>query len=138
MSLVGIAALLLGTRATAQEIVTDGPPPALRKNMDAFMKAFNTGDAAQFETMAKTVFTADYLKKQTAEERKKTYTKMWADFGTIQITQVERRGMDAPLQVFVKGSVASGVLWIALDDASKFDSLKPEPEKKTLHAHRPD
>src|SRR5689334_18127598 len=99
MSLFGVAALLIGARAGAQEIVTAGPPPALRKNIDAFMKAFNSGDAAQFETMAKTVFTADYLKKQTAEERKVSYTKMRADFGTIQITQVERRGPDAPLQV---------------------------------------
>jgi len=114
----------------AQEVVVTGPPPELRKNLDAFQKAFNTGDAAQYETMAKSVFTAAYLKKQTAEERKKAYLGWHEQFGNIQFRQVERNGPDAPLEITVKGSVASGTMWIDLD-GFKIDSVKAEADAKT-------
>ena len=125
------SALALTVSGTfAQEIVVDGPPLPLRKNLDAFQKAFNSGEAAQYETMAKAAFSEGFLKSQTAEERKKAYTKWHAGFGSIKFEQVERRGPDAPLQVFFKGSVASGVMWIELGEASKIASIKVEGEKK--------
>ncbi len=114
----------------AQEIVVGGPPLPLRKNLDAFQKAFNSGDAAQYEAMAKAAFTEGYLKGQTAFERKKAYTKWHTAFGSIKFEQVERRGPDAPLQVFFKGTVASGVMWIELGEASKLAGIKVEGEKK--------
>lgn len=114
----------------AQEIVVNGPPLPLRKNLDAFQKAFNSGDAAQYEAMAKTAFTEGHLKSQTADERKKAYAKWHAAFGSIRFEQVERRGPDAPLQVFFKGTVASGVMWMELGEASKIASIKVEGEKK--------
>ena len=136
LSVVG-ALLLLGTAipASAQEVVVTGPPPELRKNLDAFLKAFNSGDAAAFEVMAKATFTPEYLKRQTADERKAGYTKMHATFGTIQFGRVERNGPDAPLQAFVKGSTASGVFWIDLDESSRIDGLRTEVDKK-LNADR--
>jgi hypothetical protein len=131
LGVLGSALLLLAALPTsAQEIVTTGPPPALRRNLDAFMKAFNSGNADQYEAMAKAVFTPGYFKRQTADERKKEYLKMHADLGAIQIGRVERNGPDAPLQAFVKGSVASGVLWIDLDDASRIDGIRAEVDKK--------
>jgi hypothetical protein len=114
----------------AQEVVVTGPPPALRKNLDAFQKAFNSGDAAQYEAMAKTTFTDSYFKGQTADDRKKAYTKWHAAFGSIKFEQVERNGPDAPLQIFFKGTVASGVMWMELGDASKIAGIKVEGEKK--------
>ena len=122
---------LVAVPAMAQDVVVTGPPPELRKNLDAFVKAFNSGNPVEFEAMAKTVFTVEYLKRQTADDRKKAYLKMHTDFGTVQIGRVERNGPDAPLQAFVKGSVASGVLWIDLDDASRIDGIKAEVTKKT-------
>jgi hypothetical protein len=116
--------------AFAQEIVVTGPPPELRTHLEAFLKAFNSSNSEAWEAMAKAAFTPEFLKKQTAAERKAAYAKMRADFGTIAIERVERNGPDSPLQVFLKGSVASGVLWIDLDDASRFDNLKPEVHKK--------
>lgn len=120
------------TSAAAQEVVVrDGPPPALRKNLDAFKAAVN-GTLEQYEAMAKTAFTADLLKSQTPAQRKADYDKMRAGFGTIAFERIERNGgPDAPLQVFVKGSTASGAIWIGLDeDTSKFTSIKPEVVKK--------
>ena len=124
--------LLMGAAApaAAQEVVVTGPPPELRRNLDAFVKAFNSGDAAAFETMAKATFTPDYFKRETPEQRKAAYTKMHATFGTIQFTRVERNGPEAPLQIFVKGSTVSGVFWIELDESSRFDGLKTEVEKR--------
>lgn len=118
--------------ASAQEVVvTDGPPPVLRAHMDAFIKAFNSGSAEQWEAMAKTVFTPAFFKRQTPDERKKAFLAMRADLGTITVQRVERQGgPDAPLQIIVKGSVKSGVLWIDLDDDHRFDSLKAEIDKQ--------
>jgi hypothetical protein len=128
MFLISMAAV----QAAAQEVVVTGPPPALRKNMDAFKEAIN-GTAAEYEAMAKTVFTDEFFKSQTPAQRKAEFDKLHAAFGKIDFGRIERNGgPDAPLQVFVKGSTASGVLWIGLDeDTSKFTSLKPEyPVKK--------
>jgi hypothetical protein len=128
MFLISMAAV----QAAAQEVVVTGPPPALRKNMDAFKAAIN-GTPAEYEAMAKTVFTDEFFKSQTPAQRKAELDKMQAAFGKIDFGRVERNGgPDAPLQVFIKGSAASGVLWIGLDeDTSKFTSLKPEyPVKK--------
>ena len=78
-----MAVLAFAPAAAAQEVVVTGPPPVLRARLDAFLKAFNSGDAAQFEKMAAEGFTAWYLKSQTADERRKAYLKMRADFGTL-------------------------------------------------------
>jgi hypothetical protein len=137
LALALVALLAETTFVHAQEVVVTGPPPELRKNLDAFQKAFNTGDAAQYETMAKSVFTAAYLKKQTAEERKKAYLGLHEQFGSIQFRDVERRGPDAPLEITVKGSVASGTMWIALD-GFKIDSVKGEAETKAAAKPKPD
>ncbi|MEO8361884.1 MAG: hypothetical protein ABI672_17755 [Vicinamibacteria bacterium] len=116
--------------ASAQQVVVGGPPPALRKSLDGFQKAFNSGSADDFEAMAKSTYTAEELKRQTAADRKKEYLKWHADFGTIQFRGVERRGPDAPLEISVKGSVASGIMWIEVDDASRIDRVKAEVETK--------
>ena len=122
--------VLAATPAMAQEVVVTGPPPELRKNLDALIKAFNSGNADQFEAMAKTTFTPDYFKRQTPAERKSLFTKLVADFGTIQFQQVERNGPDAPLEISVRGSVASGRWWIDLDESSRLDGLRAEVVKK--------
>ena len=129
------AAMLLcaASAAAAQEVVMTGPPPELRKNLDAFQKAFSSGAADQYEAMSKTVFTPEYAKKQTAEQRKAEFTKWFAAFGTIQFNRVERNGgPDSPLQVFVKGSKASGVMWIDVDDdTSKIRGIRVEMDKQS-------
>lgn len=125
--------MVMATPALAQEVVVQGgPPPALRKNLDAFKAAIN-GTADEYETMAKTVFDASLLKAQTPAERKADHDRIRAYFGTIEFNRIERNGgPDAPLQVFAKGASATGVIWIGIDDdTSKFLSVKPEiPIKK--------
>lgn len=132
VSCVMLFVTMAAVSAAAQQVVVqDGPPPALRKNMDAFKAALN-GTAAEYEAMAKTVFTDDLLKSQTPAQRKGDFDRIRAAFGTVGFGRVERNGgPDAPLQIFVKGSLGDGVLWIGLDeDTSKFVSLKPEFPKK--------
>ena len=129
------AVMTVGIFATAraQEVVTSGPPPALRAHMEAFVKALNSPSDDEWEKMAKTAFTPDYLKKQTPDQRKKLHTDLRAQFGTIAVQQLSRMGgPDAPLQVIVKGTVASGSLWIELDDESRFDSIKGEVQRQCM------
>lgn len=137
----GAMLLCVAVPAVAQQqIIQNGPPPELRKNLDAFEAAFSSGDAAKYEAMAKTSFTPEYLKKQTPEQRKAEYVKWFAAFGAIKFQQVQRNGMDAPLEVHVKGTVASGTIWIDVDDmSSKLSGVKAEAEKKhntNTDAHR--
>jgi hypothetical protein len=137
--LSGAMLLCFAAPVAAQEIVTTGPPPELRKNLDAFQKAFSSGDAAQYEAMAKTAFTPEYLKQQTPEQRKAEYTKWFAAFGAIKFQQVMRNSPDAPLEITVKGAVASGLMWIDVDDeTSKLAGVKAEAHKDptNLHANR--
>lgn len=132
--------LVAAVPAVAQQVVVqDGPPPALRKNLDAFKAAVN-GTAAAYEAMAHDVFTADFVKARTPAQRKAEYDKIRAAFGTVAFERIERNGgPDAPLQVFVKGSIANGVIWIGLDeDTSKFVSVKPEPAIKLVRPNQKD
>ena len=72
--------------ALAQEVVVEGgPPPVLRARMDALQKAFNTGDPARWEEMAKAHFTERFLKSQTAAQRRQSYTATRAAFGTYRL-----------------------------------------------------
>lgn len=140
LRVLGAAVLLFAaTPAAGQEVIVTGPPPELRRNLDAFMKAFNSGSADQFETMAAAAFTPEYLKRQTAADRKAAFAKMVKEFGTIVIERVERNGPEAPLEAFVKGSVASGVFWIELDESSRFAGIRTEVVKlvsPSTDAHR--
>jgi len=118
--------------AAAQEVVVTGPPPALRKNMDLFRTAVN-GTAAEYEAMAKVVFTDEFFKSQTPAQRKAEFEKLQAGFGKMTFGRVERNGgPDAPLQLSVKGALGDGVIWITIDDdTSRFMGFKPEyPVKK--------
>jgi hypothetical protein len=129
--LSGVLLLCGASAAAAQEVVVTGPPPELRKNLDAFQAAFSTGSAEQYEAMTKTVFTPEFVKKQSPEQRKADFTKWFAGFGTIKFQRVNRNGgPDSPLEVQVKGSKASGVMWIDIDDdTSKIRGIRVEMEK---------
>jgi len=140
LRVLGAAVLLFAaTPAAAQEVIVTGPPPALKKNLDAFLKAFNSASADEYEAMAATAFTPEYLKRQTAADRKGALAKMVKEFGTIKIERVERNGPEAPLEMFIKGSVASGVFWVELDESHRFADIRTEVVKlvtPATDAHR--
>jgi hypothetical protein len=121
------AMLMMAAPAAAQEVVT-GPPPVLRQNLDAFLKAFNA-TAAEYEAMAKATFSPAFYKSQTAEQRAAEYKKLRAEFGTVQFQRVERQGPDAPLVIETKGSVATGTFWIDLDEDHKVAGIRAKPTK---------
>jgi hypothetical protein len=124
--------------AAAQEVVVDtsGPPPALRANMQAFRKALN-GSAAEFETMAKEVYTPAALKAQSSAQRKAFFDTVRAACGTVAFEQVMREGgPDAPLQISVKGTAGTGVIWVDLEDGTfKFAAVRFEPSKHDRSRH---
>src|SRR3954470_16599991 len=105
-----------------QERVVDGPPPEIRSHLQAFVKAFNSGSAEQWEAMAQEHYSAQALKSRTPEQRKQMFDRMRGDFGSsISISRVERDGRDAPLQVSIKGSTGlEATLQIELEQDSPF------------------
>ena len=133
---IAIAVVACAVPAAAQEMVVSGPPPVLRARLDAFVRAFNSGDVEQWEKMAAAAFTPAYLKSQTAAERQKAFLKMRADFGTIALERVERNGPDAPLTIAIKGSVASGTMTVELDEEHRFNGLKASVAKAATSPSR--
>ena len=85
-----------------------GPPPEIRGHVQAFVSAFNSGSAEQWEKMAQEHFAPDALSGHTTQDRKNLFDRMHQDFGaSITVDRVLREGPDAPLQLQAKG--ASGL-----------------------------
>lgn len=100
--------LMMAVPAAAQEQM--GPPPELRKNLDAFQKGVNA-TVVEYEAMGKATFSPAFYKSQTPAQRAAAFTQIRADFGTVQFGRVERNGPDAPL---VDGNHRVAGIWTGL------------------------
>src|SRR5687767_14166913 len=107
--------LLLTAPLSAQVVRQGGPPPEVRAVFDALVKAMNGGSAESWEAFAQARFTLALLQQQSRDQRAELYRQLVDRFGTIAIESVRRQGPDAPLQINVKGSKASGVIGMDLD-----------------------
>ena len=95
-----------------------GPSPAVRAVLDAFLAAINSGSADQFEAMATAHFAPALLAKQSSKERAAFVKEVAAEFGTITIGGINRRGPDAPMLLQVRGSNGTaGTITVDLDSA---------------------
>ena len=101
--------------AAGQVVRQGGPPPEVRAVFDALLEAVNSGSAESWEAFAQARFTPALLTQQSAHERAQLYQQIADRFGTIAIESVRRQGPDAPLQIHVKGSKATGVIEMELD-----------------------
>ena len=63
--------VVLAFSVAAQERRPGGPPPEIRARIDAFVKAFNSGNAEEFEAMAKANMTPELHAKMPAAQRAK-------------------------------------------------------------------
>jgi hypothetical protein len=85
-----------------QVVTQGGPPPApvpkdaaktlpdtpQGRHVQAFIKAFNSGDEKTFLKAEDELMTADMLGRRPAAERAKMFTRMKGDFGTLTIARV--------------------------------------------------
>jgi D-alanyl-D-alanine carboxypeptidase len=111
--------LVLSAQPAAQQVVkSGGPPPAVRAIVDGFLHAVNNGTADDWEKYAQDHFAAELLQKRSAEERRQIFDRLRTAFGTITPGAVNREGPNAPLELTVKGTRASGVVTLGLDNAS--------------------
>ena len=101
--------------AVAQVVRTGGPPPEIRELIDGVIAGVN-GNVDAWEAFAQAKFAPDYLKQQTREQRAALHKQIVDRFGPVTRERVNREGPDAPLLINVKGSRASGVIVVALDD----------------------
>ena len=107
--------LLLTAPLSAQVVRQGGPPPEVRAVFDALVEAVNGSSAESWEAFAQARFTPALLQQQSRDQRAELYRQLVDRFGTIAIESVRRQGPDAPLQINVKGSKASGVIGMDLD-----------------------
>lgn len=103
------------TSISGQVVRTGGPPPEIRELIDGIIVAIN-GDAAAWEAFAQAKFAPDYLTAQTRDQRAAIHQQIVDRFGSVARGGVNREGPDAPLQIGVKGSKASGVIVVSVDD----------------------
>ena len=110
---------------SAQQAVRQSAPPEIRELVDAVVTAANSGSADAWESMAQARFAPSLLQQQSREQRAAQYQQIADRFGTIAINGIRRQGPDAPLQMMVKGSKASGTIIIDVegDTTSRIVSL---------------
>jgi CubicO group peptidase (beta-lactamase class C family) len=89
--------------------------------IDAFVKAFNSGSAEQFEAMAKEHYTPAFFARRPASARAAAYQEMFAEFGRITADRVTRNGPGGPLNLHVKGATGvTAVVGLELEASSPF------------------
>jgi D-alanyl-D-alanine carboxypeptidase len=111
--------MLLGASVeTKQAVRTGGPPPAVRAIIEGLLGAVNNGTADDWEKYAQERFSAELLQKQSVEDRRQLFERIRTQFGTVTPGAVNRQGPAAPLELTVKGTRASGVIVIGLDNTS--------------------
>jgi CubicO group peptidase (beta-lactamase class C family) len=97
------------------------PSPGVRAVLDAFGQALASGNADDFEAMAKRHFAPALLEKQPAAERAARYRELVAEFGRITTGSVRREGPEAPLRMDVTGSKGvSGFITLTLEASAPF------------------
>ncbi|MEO5898157.1 MAG: serine hydrolase domain-containing protein [Vicinamibacterales bacterium] len=113
---IAIAATLVVAWAAALKAL-QGPPPEIRALIEEVIQAANGNDEA-WEAFAQKSFAPPYLKQQTPAQRAALHQQIVARFGTVARGPVVREGPDAPLQITIKGSKASGMLAVSVDDTT--------------------
>jgi D-alanyl-D-alanine carboxypeptidase len=105
--------------AAGKQNLTSGPPPEIRRHIDALLGALNSGDSGGWEKMAQEQFSPDELKRHSAAERKQVFDSLRRDFGTISLGRVE--GPDEPLRLHITGSRgASGIIELNLEQTAPY------------------
>lgn len=113
---IAIAATLVVAWAAAP-IALQGPPPEIRALIEGVIQAANGSDEA-WEAFAQKSFAPPYLARQTPAERAALHQQIVDRFGIVARGPVTREGPDAPLQISLKGSKASGTLAVSVDDGT--------------------
>ena len=125
VSITLFVSLLTAATASAQLEVRKEAPPEIRQLISAVVQAVN-GSTENFEAFAQERFAPELLRKQSPPDRAALHRKLSETFGQVAINGVRREGPDAPLQMQVKGSKASGVILMEVDSAAKILNLSSE------------
>ena len=125
-----LVCLALTAGVSAQEVVRKSAPPEIRALVESVVAAVNAGNAEGWETLAQARFAPVFLEQQTREQRAEQYRHITDRFGSIAINGIRREGPDAPLQLMVKGSKASGTIVIDIEseESPKIISLEVRPD----------
>src|SRR6202035_2348577 len=114
--------LMFALIARGQQVVIGGPPLEIRNDIDALVKAANSGSSEEWEKMAQEHFSPSELKSHSVEERKQVFDNLRRDFGAISVGFVE--GPDEPLRLHIKGSTgASGIIEFSLEHDAPYRIL---------------
>ena len=111
------AAILIaaGAAVSAQQAVRQQAPPEIRALVDAVIAAVNSGSPDAWESFAQARYAPSLLQKQTREQRAEQFRQIADKFGTVAINGVRRQGPDAPLELMVNGSKASGAIEVDIE-----------------------
>jgi hypothetical protein len=80
--------LLVSQTSTAKPPVLPDTPQG--RHVDAYIKAFNSGDEKVFLAANEKLMTPELLARRPAEERAKLFQRMRGDFGTLKIARLDK------------------------------------------------
>jgi CubicO group peptidase (beta-lactamase class C family) len=94
-----------------------GPDPAVKSRLDAFVAALGSGDADRYEAMAKEAFAPEFLAKRTAADRRQFVQRVHGDFGALTVQRV-LRNPEGMLTLHVRGATGlEGRIEMRIEDA---------------------
>lgn len=83
-----IALTMFSGQAKAEGVALPDTPQG--KHVQAWLKAFNSGDEKTFLKVQDELFAPAVLAKRTPEERAKMYQRLKGDFGTMKVEKVTK------------------------------------------------
>src|SRR5215213_4500264 len=106
--------------ASFAPLSAQGPSPEIREMVGAIVAAAN-GDDAAWAAYEQKYFSPGFLKSRPPDLHQQIVDR----FGTVALGQVSRMGPDAPLELSVSGSKASGTISLSIDgDVARVLDLK--------------
>lgn len=113
-----VALLSPGPVAPLSAQVRTGPSPEMRSLIDALRTAL-AGTPEQWEAFAQERFAPGLLQKRSADDRRRMFEQLRADFGTITVGGVMRGGPSAPVEIRISGSTgADGTIGVEVDESA--------------------
>jgi len=86
-TLLFVSLLVSQTSAARPPVLPDTPQG---RHVDAYIKAFNSGDEKVFLAANEKLMTPELLARRPAEERAKLFQRMREDFGTLKIARLDK------------------------------------------------
>jgi hypothetical protein len=112
-----VMALMMFVGQGAADVALPDTPQG--KQVAAWLKGFNSGDAKAFEKAQQDTMAPGVLAKRTPEERAQMFQRLKGDFGTMKVTKIVKATAQQ-IQIIVPAQEAVGTFTFDFEDKAPF------------------